>query len=98
MVNPKKLFDFYTRRWWRDIPPETKQKLEVMMAVPPETPLLHGILLVLRGMEEEAVLAISRPGITPDTRAAISGSIASLKMAQERISEIVYDANMRIRH
>jgi hypothetical protein len=97
VISPKALFDFYTRRWWRDIKPETKAKLEVMMAVPPETPLLNGILLVLRGMEEESVQAISHPGIAQDTRTALSGAIATLKTAQERIATIVYDANLRIR-
>jgi hypothetical protein len=68
-------------------------KLEEMLAVDEETPLLKGILYVLKGLEEYAVEQTIARRSDDRARTYDAGATAALADAQERIIEIVQEGN-----
>jgi hypothetical protein len=79
------------------IPELSKDKLLEGMAVDPENPLLVSIMHVLKGMEEIAKENVSVARQDPHEKAHYGGAIAALGEAQERIADLVVQANKRKR-
>lgn len=80
---------------FRKVPELTADKLLEYLAVDMETPLLVGVLHVLRGIEEIAKENASMCKLTAEERAWYAGQIAMAAEAQERIIELVEKGNLR---
>jgi len=74
-----------------------KEKLEEMLAVDEETPVLKAILYVLKGLEEYAVEQTIIRGMEGMARAYSAGEAFALGDAQERIIEIAQEGNRKKR-
>ena len=77
-------------------PLTTKQLLEAF-AVPPETPLLGGVLHVVRAQGLAAKEQLKIPDMNGNERAFHSGAIAACDELEERIAELVDEAQSRAR-
>jgi hypothetical protein len=75
------------------VPELAKEKLLEGFSVDPATPLLVSVLHVLKGMEEIAKENVSIAKQAPGEKAHYGGAIASLAEAQERIADLVIQAN-----
>lgn len=79
------------------IPEMSKDQLLVCFKVDPGTPLLVGVIHVLKGLEEIAKENVSTPRQDSHEKAHYGGAIAALAEAQERLSDIVERANKTAR-
>jgi len=78
-------------------PTISKEKMEEMLAVDEELPVLKAILYVLKGLEEYTVEQMILRGTEDRARAYDAGAAAALADAQERIIEIVQEGNRKKR-
>jgi len=75
----------------------SEEKLEEMLAVDEETPVLKAILYVLKGLEEYKTELTMVKAATDRERAFDAGGGAALADAQEKIIEIVKEGNVKKR-
>jgi hypothetical protein len=78
---------------FRKTPVMSSEKLLTTFAVDPDTPLLAGVLMILKGVEEIAKENAATCKLADSERAFYAGGIAVAGETQERIIELVNKGN-----